>query len=41
MTVLPVMEQALALLQEGKPARMLLDGHRRRRPARSCRASTC
>jgi GTP-binding protein YchF len=26
MTVLPVMEQALALLQDGKPVRMMLDG---------------
>jgi hypothetical protein len=36
----PVMEQALALLQDGKPARLLLKGSRPK-TSKSCRASTC
>ena len=40
-TVLPVMEKALALLQDGKPARVMLTGIAARGPCASCRASTC
>ena len=38
LTVLPVMEKALELLQDGKPARLHAQGHRARRNCASCRA---